>query len=81
MDGEHRGLSRRERQYADEMSRPRSERWAHTATGLVVMIVFFGLRDSGAGGIVLALVMAVVITVTVVLANVVDRWAQRRGLG
>ncbi len=77
MEGEHRGLSRRERQYADEMSRPRSERWAHTAAGLVVMIVFFGLRDSGAGGIV----MAAVITVTVVLANVVDRWARRRGLG
>ncbi|WP_447643939.1 hypothetical protein [Nocardioides zeae] len=81
MDGEHRGLSRRERRYVDEMSRPRSERWAHTAAALVVMVVFFGLRGSGAGGIVLALVMAVVITVTVVLADVVDRRVQRRDLG
>ncbi|MDR6173985.1 multisubunit Na+/H+ antiporter MnhG subunit [Nocardioides zeae] len=81
MEGEHRGLSRRERRYVEEMSRPAAEHWAGAGGMIVGLLIWNLLGDHGAGWAVRLPAMVVLVVVTGLGAAAVGRWAQRRGLG
>ncbi|MDQ1106329.1 hypothetical protein [Nocardioides zeae] len=82
MEGEHRGLSRRERRYVEEMSRPADERWlaAGCVLGPVVVLGMFG-GVAAAGWVPRILVTTAFVLVFVIGLDVLRRWRAGRGLG